>query len=133
MQCLIRRHCQQGWLLQLRRDPCGSADARRQEQIDETINPLVANRGGGSQHQGGLIEPSYYLKTDDSLSRSWRGDQVQPLVVEVAVKVPQQPGLVDPPFLSECHRVPEGLRSCGFPGHQVRIICFASGLGHWQL
>lgn len=40
VQCLIGRDCQKRRAPQFRRNPRRSAAARRQEKIDETINPL---------------------------------------------------------------------------------------------
>lgn len=48
---------------------------------------------------------------------------MQPLVIEVAVKVLQQTGLVGTPVLAECHRVLERLldAGAGFFRHRIEL------------
>ena len=89
VQCLIGRNCQKRRTPQFRRNPRGSAAARRQEKIDKTINPLVADSDRRCQHQGGLIHPLYHFETQNCLARSRRCYQMQPSVLQVAVKVTQ--------------------------------------------
>ena len=64
-----------------------------QEQIPEPLAPLAADGGGGGEDEAGRVKPPDQLQTEDGLAAAGGGDDVEPSVVQIFLRVLQHAAL----------------------------------------
>jgi hypothetical protein len=71
------------------------------DEIDQAPDPLVPDDAGGGEDEAGPAEPAEDLQAEGGLAGSGGGDDVQPVVAQVAVDLVEKARLVGAPGVSE--------------------------------
>ena len=98
---LVRRDSEESGMADVLGYPAWRVVGGIHEKADEAGDPLVADGDRRGQDQGGAIQTPDYLQAEDGLARAGCGDDVQVVVVEMALQLGQHPLLVAAPGLAE--------------------------------
>jgi len=94
-----------------------------EEKLNESVYPLVSDRDSRREDKRRLIQTPDDLKTQHGFSRSRSGNQMKALIVEVTIKMVEEPRLVNAPILPERHHIWQSRpRIDRRERHEMRII-----------
>ncbi len=101
MQRLVGGNGQKIRIVNVGGNPARPFLARRDEKIDQPVNPLVADGQRGGKNERGLVQPASHLQPQNRFPRARSRYDVQRVLAQEAVQAGEHTLLVASPGLAE--------------------------------